>query len=94
MAVFVAASMTRMFLRVRPQMMVCRESSSFMISTVRLSCRPSQQVVLVRSSRQQTYNLINHDENPRLGVFTTLRIAVDCNTKSLIKALVGAVAVA
>lgn len=38
MADLEADSMSRIFLRVRPQMIVCRDNSSFMISTTRLSC--------------------------------------------------------
>ena len=41
-----------------------------------------------------TYNLINHDENPCLRMFRAFRVTVYRDAQSLIKTLVGAVAVA
>jgi hypothetical protein len=72
MAVFVADSMSLMFLRVRPQTRVCIVNSSLITSILYLSC--SKISFVGESNVLRTYNLVDHHEHSRLRMFHAFHI--------------------
>ena len=87
MAVLVADSMSLMFRRCLPQIKVCSESSSLIVSTCLPSCGLLVSLAHKRIgtlSRRKLYNLVNHDQDPRLCMFADLHVAVDDDTEAVV----------
>ena len=66
-----------MFFRPRPHINVCMVSSSFMVSTYRLSCEVASAIWGTLLAPVGTHDLIDHDQDARLGMLHGLHVAVD-----------------
>lgn len=83
MAVFVVDSMSLIFFRDRPQMTVCRESSSMVASTTRPSC-DSVLVYTSKSSQRDPYKPIDIDQHSCLCMLCAFHISINSDSPSLV----------